>query len=174
MAEQRIAKVKPVRRAASAAGAIVMARKAGESGAGPEAAGLADLMAAQGFGVQVNPGVGLSFMFEGGQYFVPQQEQDSLFYHLLFPNFWELESDEEYGRALLACDAVNREAKLVKLHTVEGDVWAGIEALHDGPEAFMAFLPRYLGFVQDSVRAFRDVMLAPLDGEEDPEDDTAG
>ncbi|WP_291429852.1 hypothetical protein [Deinococcus sp.] len=145
--------------------------------AAPLPEGLAAVRAALGalgFAVQSDAESGLSFMFEGGQYYIPAQGDDTAFYHLLFPNFWELESDEEYGRALLACDAVNRESKLVKLHTVEGDVWAGVEALHGNPEAFMAFLPRYLGLVQDSVRAFRDVMLAPLDSEEVPQDDTAG
>lgn len=55
---------------------------------------------------------------------------------------------------------MNREAKLVKLHTVDGDVWAGVEVLHAQPQEFVAALPRYLSFLQEAVRAFRDVMLA--------------
>ena len=115
---------------------------------------------AQGFTVQDEPGLGLRFAFEGGTYYLPPTEGDETFYHLLYPNFWALESDEEYVRALYACDAVNREAKLVKLHTAENDVWAGVEALHDTPAAFVAQVPRYLSYLQESVRAFRDVMLA--------------
>ncbi|MFC4427985.1 hypothetical protein [Deinococcus navajonensis] len=123
---------------------------------------------AQGFQLQEDPEAGLAFMFEGGQYYLPPQHDDEQFYHLLLPNFWALETDEEYGRALFACDAVNREAKLVKLHTADADVWAGIEALHPSPEAFLAALPRYLTFVQEAVRAFREVMLSTLDeGEEE-------
>lgn len=121
----------------------------------------------QGFQVQDDPDAGLTFMFEGGQYYLPPQHDDGQFYHLLFPNFWTLETDEEYGRALFACDAVNREAKLVKLHTVDADVWAGVEALHPSPELFLAALPRYLTFVQEAVRAFREVMLSALDAGED-------
>lgn len=124
---------------------------------------LRTLLEAHGFSVQDDPEVGLSFMFEGGQYYLPLQSGDQEFYHLLFPNFWALDSDEEYGRALFACDAVNREAKLVKVHTAESDVWAGVEALHASPEAFMAQLPRYLVLVQEAVRAFREVMLAALE-----------
>lgn len=122
--------------------------------------GLKELLLERGFTVQEDPAVGLSFQFEGGTYYVTPQGDDPQFYQLLFPNFWELESAEETGRALFACDAVNREAKLVKLHTVEGDVWAGVESLHETPAQFVRFLPRYLGFVQEAVRAFRDVMLA--------------
>ncbi len=122
-----------------------------------------------GFVVQSDPESGLAFMFEGGQYYVPAQGDDAGFYHLLFPNFWPLESDEEYGQALFACDAVNREAKLVKLHTVDGDVWAGVEALHAQPQEFVAALPRYLSFVQEAVRAFRDVMLAAQEAGDPPD-----
>ncbi|WP_288480910.1 hypothetical protein [uncultured Deinococcus sp.] len=115
---------------------------------------------AQGFTVQDEPGLGRRFAFEGGTYYLVSAEGDETFYHLLYPNFWELESDEEYVRALYACDAVNREAKLVKLHTAENDVWAGVESLHETPAAFAAQVPRYLSYLQESVRAFRDVMLA--------------
>ena len=115
---------------------------------------------AQGFTVQDEPGLGRRFAFEGGTYYLVSAEGDDTFYHLLYPNFWELESDDEYVRALYACDTVNREAKLVKLHTAENDVWAGVEALHDTPAAFAAQVPRYLSYLQESVRAFRDVMLA--------------
>ncbi|MFD1732543.1 hypothetical protein ACFSC4_17995 [Deinococcus malanensis] len=62
---------------------------------------LKTLLADHGFSVREDPEVGLSFMFEGGQYHLPPQGNDQEFYHLLFPNFWALESDEEYGRALL-------------------------------------------------------------------------
>ncbi|WP_155299224.1 hypothetical protein [Deinococcus kurensis] len=129
-------------------------------------AAVRDALSALGFAVQADAESGLTFMFEGGQYYVPAQGDDAAFYHLLFPNFWPLESDEEYGQALFACDAVNREAKLVKLHTVDGDVWAGVEALHAQPQGFVEALPRYLTFVQEAVRAFRDVMLAAQDAEE--------
>ncbi|UBV42088.1 hypothetical protein LAJ19_10635 [Deinococcus taeanensis] len=122
-----------------------------------------DALGALGFVVQADPEVGLTFMFEGGQYYVPLQGEDERFYHLLFPNFWPLESDDEYGRALFACDAVNREAKLVKLHTVDSDVWVGVEALHASPAEFVEVLPQYLTFVQDAVRAFRALMLAAAD-----------
>lgn len=133
------------------------------------------LLTGQGFNVQEEAGVGLSFLFEGGTYYLPPQEDDAEFYHLLYPNFWEWDSDEELGRALFACDLVNREGKLVKLHTVEGDVWAGIEALHGSPAEFMAHLLRYLGYLQESVRAFRDVMLSTADmDDEDRGADDAG
>ncbi|GAA5511369.1 hypothetical protein Dcar01_00076 [Deinococcus carri] len=123
---------------------------------------------AQGFTVEEAGELGLRFQYEGGTYYLPPSGADTEFFHLLFPNFWELESDEEFGRALVACDAVNREAKLVKLHTAEGDVWAGVEALHDSPEAFITHLPRYLSYVQEAVRVFRDAMLAQ--GEEQVEE----
>lgn len=123
-------------------------------------ASLKGLLQAAGFTVQEGAEVGLSFQFEGGTYYLPPSEGDAGFYHLLYPNFWEIESDEEFGRALVACDAVNREAKLVKLHTAGADVWAGVESLHETPAAFMAHLNRYLGYVQEAVRAFRELMLS--------------
>ena len=66
-------------------------------------------------------------------------------------------------KALVACDAVNREVKVVKLHTLDDDVWAGVEAFHESQEAFVRGLPRVLGFIQEAVRAFRDVMLAEVE-----------
>ena len=123
-------------------------------------AGLAQLLAQQGFTLETDDSGFPSIQFQGGTYYLPQDEDEPAFYQVLYPNFWELESEEETVRALLACDAVNREGRLVKLHLAEGDVWAGIEAMHQTPEAFMAFLPQYLGFLQVAVGAFRDLMLS--------------
>lgn len=70
---------------------------------------------------------------------------------------------EGYGRALFAGDAVNREANPVNLHIATPDVWAGVEALHASPAAFMAQLLRDFAPVQGAVRGFCEVMLATLE-----------
>lgn len=63
-------------------------------------------------------------------------------FHLLYPNFWESIGDDECGRALFACEGVNRYEPLVKVHTVEGDAWAAVQHLHPRPADFMAHLLR--------------------------------
>ncbi|WP_245557616.1 hypothetical protein [Deinococcus peraridilitoris] len=130
---------------------------------------LREALTAEGFRVEESPDSGLSFKYEGSTYFLPDNHEDPQFFQLLLPNFWSLETEDEYGRALLACDALNRHAKLVKVHTVENDTWVSVEAIHADPRHFLQFLPRYLSYIQDAVRIFRDQMLhSPT--EDAPED----
>lgn len=114
----------------------------------------------EGFQCEAGEPGALSLRFEGGTYFVLCPPEDQAFFHVVYPNFWELKTEEESLKALVACDAVNHSLKLVKLHLMKGDMWASVESLHDSPQQFMAFLPIYLGYIQEGVRAFRDVMLS--------------
>lgn len=122
--------------------------------------GLEELLAEQGFRLTQDESGFPSIQFEGNTYYLLNDEDDAEFYQVLYPNFWPLESEEESIRALLTCDAVNREGRLVKLHLAEDDVWVSVEAMHETPAAFMHFLPQYLGFIQVAVGAFRDLMLS--------------
>ncbi|MBZ9752479.1 hypothetical protein K7W42_16650 [Deinococcus sp. HMF7604] len=119
---------------------------------------VADLLRGQGFTVQAEGEWGLSLAFEGEQYFLLPQAGDEVFYHLLRPGLWPLTTDEDHGAALYACDEVNRTAKLVKLHTADGEVWASVEGLYDTPAAFCAALPRWLAALQEGTRAFSATM----------------
>lgn len=132
---------------------------------------LMNLLVRQGFTPQEESEVGIHFQFEGETYYIAPQNDDNTFSQLLYPNFWSLESEDEIGCALFACDLVNRKAKLVKLHTADDDVWANIESLHDSPADFVGFLPQYLRFIQESVRVFGEVMVATADREELSEDE---
>lgn len=140
------------------------AKKAQEKAVASEAASpLVALLEGSGFRVQAENESTLSFPFEGGTYYLSVPAEGEDYYHVIFPNFWELADEEAFVKALVACDAVNREVKVVKLHTLDDDVWAGVEAFHESPEVFVRGLPRVLGFIQEAVRAFRDVMLAEVD-----------
>lgn len=114
----------------------------------------------EGFQCELGEPGTLSLRFEGGTYFVLCPPEDEAFFHLIYPNFWELKTEEESLKALVACDAVNHSLKLVKLHLMKGDMWAGVESLHSSPAQFLVFMPVYLGYIQEGVRAFRDVMLS--------------
>jgi len=55
------------------------------------------------------------FKHEGGTFIILVRGEDDEYFILLYPNFWEIESDEELERAYLACNTANREQKVAKV-----------------------------------------------------------
>lgn len=115
-----------------------------------------------GFRPEVDPDGDISFKHEGLTFVVLLTEDDPEYYQVLLPNFWPLESEAERQVALHACDEINRAVKLVKLYTVEGNLFAGVESAYDTSEAFLAHLPQAVAYLQDAARMFRDAMQSAM------------
>lgn len=58
----------------------------------------------------------LIFKVEGRSYILIADADDTDFMRLVFPNFWPLESDEEFAAALQAISIVNGRCKGAKVH----------------------------------------------------------
>ena len=66
------------------------------------------------------------FKKEGKTYLIILDEDDPTFFRLVFPNFWEIESDEERERVVHAASAATAATKVTKVFPVEDNVWASI------------------------------------------------
>jgi len=99
------------------------------------------------------------FKFEGSTYLLVCDEEDEIFFRLMRPGFWEIETSEEEDRALKAVNQVNAMMKVVKLAVMRDCVWASVELYIDPFESFKRIFRRSLRLLAQSVREFGDAML---------------
>lgn len=102
------------------------------------------------------------FKVEGGSYLLFAAEDDQEFFRLAFPFFWEIESEEERQRALVAASRVTADMKLAKVYLVEDNVWASVEMLIDPIENFKPVFRRSLDILRHSVHEFGTAMKTPV------------
>jgi hypothetical protein len=100
------------------------------------------------------------FRYEGGTYYIIILEDDAEFIRVLYPNFWEIESDEELGRAYKAASYVNRTTKIAKVfvNRNEDDVSIVGESLLRGQDDYKSWFKRILSAIGTARRDFRDEM----------------
>jgi hypothetical protein len=97
---------------------------------------------------------------EGRAYLFVFDGDDKGFIRIVYPNFWEIESKEEYVRALQASNAASAKCKFVKLYVIEDqtDTTASLEFFDDKNSADVMLIKRYLGVIQNGVNTFRTEM----------------
>jgi len=115
----------------------------------------------QGYRPEVDTDGDVSFMKEGGHYYILVDEKDPAYFRLCYPNFWSVESEDERRRVLQACDYANRRSKAAKLFTVKDDTWASIEMFLSDSEGFKAIFDRALSALQNGVLNFKESMRGP-------------
>jgi hypothetical protein len=100
------------------------------------------------------------FKYEGGIYYIIVQENDLENIRILYPNFWEIESEEELFKAYSVISYVNRTTKVAKifLNRAEDDVSIIGETLLNRPEDFKNFFKRILNAIRSARTDFRDGM----------------
>lgn len=91
-------------------------------------------------------------------YFIEVNEDDLEFFRMVLPNIWPIESELERLQAQRAVNEANTFLKVVKLYTVDDDVWVGIENLHEDVSDFEVHFSRYLSLIDSGVERFVSVM----------------
>lgn len=117
-----------------------------------------DYLASEGYRPESDSDGDIRFKSEGFKYLIIIEEDDEKFFHLLFPGFWNLDSDEAVAEAAEAVNHVNRTTKFAKLsiRSSNNNVDASIEALLDDPADVRKVFPRFLRALQLSVKQFID------------------
>lgn len=69
----------------------------------------------------------VEFKYEGKTYFLSVTPDDPVFFRLILPNIWPIESEPERTQVHIAVDHVNAEAKVAKAYIAQEDVWLAIE-----------------------------------------------
>lgn len=101
----------------------------------------------------------IAFKFEGRTYYILVDERDPGYFIILYPNFWEIESEEERAKASAVIMNVNRTTKVIKAYinsrddtSIEADIYLNT------PEDFKRHLSRMLSGIQTARQKFIDGM----------------
>ena len=117
-----------------------------------------DYLRQEGYEGKIDEDGDVLFKFEGGTYFVLIEEEDEMFFQIMFPSFWPIESEEEGAWVEKAAQLATRSTKVAKVYPQRDNVTASVELLCVPPEAFKAVFRRALRCIQAGVTKFRAEM----------------
>jgi hypothetical protein len=126
-----------------------------------------DFLLREGYAPTVDRDGDVSFKYEGRTYYILAQDDDEMFFRLIYPNFWSIESESERAKVKAAALYANAQTKVVKVFPVEDNTWATIEMFFCPPEAFKAVFHRALRALSAGIEAFRSKMNEDDDDEDD-------
>ncbi len=98
------------------------------------------------------------FKYEGKTFLLSCDEEDKMFFRLLLPAFWEIESEEEECRVLKNINVINSRMKAMKLIVIHQNVWGSVELFLDPFESFKLILERCLDLLVSGMHEFGKAM----------------
>jgi len=98
------------------------------------------------------------FKAESWLYGIDVDKEDHDFFRLQFPNFWELESDEEIAKGYAIANEVTDKIKGVKVIIQENKVFATVEIFFVNKENIEQALNRCIRAVQTAAAKFASAM----------------
>jgi hypothetical protein len=114
----------------------------------------------QGYLPDIDEDGDIKFKYEGGTYYILVFETDLQYFELVYPNFWEIESQEELDMVKTVISYVNRSTKIAKiyLNSREDNVSVSAESLLTSPEDFKNCFSRLLSIIKSGRDKFRTEM----------------
>jgi hypothetical protein len=117
-----------------------------------------------GVAVQKN-GLGLNFTFEGWNFLLWNDANDPLFFRLILPGVFDV-TDDNFAEAIMACNNVNWNFKVVKAvlydfedeHDSGASVWMCFEQVLDTTPQIEELIPRALHSLIAAAEAFNKEM----------------
>jgi hypothetical protein len=101
----------------------------------------------------------VNFKVRGGTYYISVDEEDPLFFRIVYPGFWEVESEETWIEAAEAIMRANRTTKLAKLYIEAWDeIYAEASILLNTPEDFKRHFKRMISTIQRARQQFVDAL----------------
>jgi hypothetical protein len=113
---------------------------------------------ANGYRPELDQDGDVAFKHEGGNYIIQIDEGDDVYFRLIYPNFWEIESEQERSDVLVASTVANAGIKCAKVFMLRDNVWAVVEIFLAKPEDYEKLLSRSISTIQSSVNSFRSKM----------------
>jgi len=118
-----------------------------------------DYLSKEGFHPELDKDGDVVFKSEGKTYLIIADENDPVYFRLIFPNFWAIESEPERQKVLVAADYATGRTKVAKVYTTQNNnVWASIEVFLRKPEDFKEIFQRSMSALQASVANFVEKM----------------
>ena len=98
------------------------------------------------------------FRHEGHLYFLEVREDDPMFFRVVLPNFWDIDSPAERLRIIDAANLASGDTKVAKIFIVRESTWAACELFLPAQEDFVAILQRCLLAIRAAVSLFSEAM----------------
>ncbi|MDR2495390.1 MAG: hypothetical protein LBD24_09245 [Spirochaetaceae bacterium] len=119
-----------------------------------------NFLRAEGFSPTVDSDGDVQFKYEGGIYYIAVHEKDQQFFNLMYPNFWEIESEDELIQAVFAADTVTGNKKVVKVYLTQdwNNVSISVELFLKNPADFSTFFYRSMSLIAGARQDFIDEM----------------
>lgn len=119
----------------------------------------ADFLREEGYQPKIDGDGDVIFKHEGRTYYIDVNDDDKYF-QLVFPTFWDIESEEERARVAIAANDATYKTKVAKVVAVRDfkDVSAYLEVFLTGPEEFKPIFARCLTALQGAVGNFKEKM----------------
>jgi hypothetical protein len=117
-----------------------------------------DALTAEGYRPELDDDGDVRFRHEGSSYFIEVREDDPMFFRVVMPNFWDIESPKERARIVEAANATCSDIKIAKVFIVRNDTWCAVELFLPGQEHFIPILQRCLLAIRAAVNAFSEHM----------------
>ncbi len=121
---------------------------------------IAKFLADEGFAPKLDTEGDVIFRHEGSNFIIQIYEDDPIFFRLIAPNFWPIESADEEQKAALVASAVNLGTKAAKVFVRKENMWATIEMYCSPIENYQPVFKRSLQALQHAVSRFADRMEA--------------
>jgi hypothetical protein len=113
----------------------------------------------QGYTPSLDSAGDVDFKIEGRNYYISVDENDPTYFRIVYPGFWEIESEAERKEASAVIMSVNRTTKLAKVYIESWDntyIDAGI--FLNTPQDFKFHFSRMISTIQTARRKFVDEM----------------
>jgi hypothetical protein len=125
-------------------------------------------LAEEGYRPRIDANGNVAFKCEGRSYVIEIDEKDEMYFRLVYPNFWEIESDEELSRVKEVALAVTAEHKVVKIYPVKDTTTcATVELFCFPPETFTDVFDRCLRTLRIGSEKFVAKMQEPPEQTDD-------
>jgi len=114
----------------------------------------------EGFQPSVNEYGNVEFRYEGGNYYVVVEDNDTGYFSLVYPGFWRLESRADRIAAASVASAVTRNWRVVKvwLNENETNVYISAEMFVVNLKDFSRFFYRLLSIITSARNDFNSQM----------------
>jgi hypothetical protein len=118
----------------------------------------------QGYQADIDSDGDIAFKAEGHNFYIIVDEDDPESFRILYPNFWEIESEDERSRAAQAASFANRTTKIAKVFLTLSPDDTSIDAniFLAKQEDFKLFFGRMIDVILLSRRKFVDEMQRTL------------
>ncbi|HQQ66933.1 MAG TPA: hypothetical protein PLO55_12435 [Thermotogota bacterium] len=88
---------------------------------------LSDFLMEEGYSFKTDAEENIVLKVDGKTYFITLDEQDEMFFRIIFPNFWSIDSANERLKVEQAALKATAFTKVAKIFTVDDNIWATVE-----------------------------------------------